>query len=103
MKEQAPAEKHDRIINARLTVAEMEISATDWLSDAVAPRLGNMMSVFVMGGDHGELKGPFDRLSARAGEETFQELHEMPFGTYGQFTDGYGVPWILRGHRAATG
>ncbi len=25
-----------------------------------------------------------------------QELHEMPFGTCGQFYDGYGTQWIFR-------
>jgi len=97
MKAQFPPEKHDRIINARLNVGELEISATDWMSDAVTRRPGNTMSIYVTGGSYDELKTPFEKLSEGAGKETFQALHEMPFGIYGQFTDKFGVPWIFLG------
>jgi len=59
--------------------------------------LGNMSAVFVMGAVLDELKTVFDKLAVGADRERFQELHEMPFGTYGQFYDKYGVQWIFRG------
>jgi uncharacterized glyoxalase superfamily protein PhnB len=34
-------------------------------------------------------------------KEWFQELHDMPFGSYGQFFDTYGVQWIFKGEKKA--
>lgn len=28
------------------------------------------------------------------------QLHDMPFGTYGQFYDKFGIQWIFRGEKA---
>jgi len=97
MKEMFPPEKHDRIINAHLKSGAIEISATDWMaSPAFEPKLGNMSALFVTGTD-AELRAVFDKLAVGAERERFQELHAMPFGTYGQFYDRYGVQWIFRG------
>jgi hypothetical protein len=37
----------------------------------------------------------FDKLAEGAEQERYQELHELPIGTYGQFYDKYGVQWIF--------
>ena len=98
MKAQLPPEKHDRIINAHLTSGLIDISATDWMaSPAFDPILGNMAALFVVSSDAAELRAVFDRLAVGAERERFQELHAMPFGTYGQFYDKYGRQWIFRG------
>ena len=98
MRAQFPSEKHERIINAQLKSGAIEISATDWMaSPAFEPKLGNMSALFVTGTDVAELRAVFDKLAVGAQREWFQELHEMPFGTYGQFFDRYGVQWIFRG------
>ena len=98
MSEQFPKEKHQRIINAHLKSGALEISATDWMaSPAFDPILGNMSAIFVIGGAYDELKAVFDKLSDGAETERFQELHQLPFGTYGQFYDRFGVQWIFRG------
>jgi PhnB protein len=98
MKDQFPPEKHGRIINARIESGLIQISATDWMaSPAFQPKLGNMSAVYVTGTDATELKTVFDRLAVGAEQERFQPLHEMPFGTYGQFYDRFGVQWIFRG------
>ncbi|HEX5970667.1 MAG TPA: VOC family protein [Gemmatimonadaceae bacterium] len=97
MKDMFPPEKHERIINAHLKSGAIEISATDWMaSPAFEPKLGNMSALFVTGTD-AELRPAFDKLAVGAERERFQELHAMPFGTYGQFYDRYGVQWIFRG------
>ena len=76
----------------------IEISATDWMaSPAFEPKQGNTYAIFVMGGTYQELKTVFDRLKDGAEKERLQELHDMPFGTYGQFYDRFGVQWIFRG------
>ena len=98
MKAQFPPEKHGRIINAQLTSGPIEISATDWMAaPAFEPKLGNMSALFVIGTDAGELKAVFDKLAVGANKEHFRELRPMPFGTYGQFYDKFGVQWIFRG------
>lgn len=98
MKDMMPAEKHGRIINAQLKRGELEISATDWMaSPAFKPVLGNMSAIFVIGTDIEELRAVFGKLGQGADKERFQELHQMPFGMYGQFYDRYGVQWIFRG------
>ena len=98
MRDQFPPEKHGRIINAHLKSGPIEISATDWMaSPDFDPILGNMSALFVVGTDDAELRAVFDRLSVGARREWFQELRAMPFGTYGQFFDRYGVQWIFRG------
>lgn len=103
MKDQFPTEKHGRIINAQLNSDSIEISATDWMSDQVTPKPGNTMSIFVIGDELEELKVLFGKLSQEANRNvTFQDLHDMPFGLYGQFTDKFGVPWIFKGDKAAS-
>jgi len=98
MKDQFPQEKHNRIINAQLKNGEFEISATDWMaSPEFNPILGNMSAIFLIGEQYDELKTVFDKLAQGAEKERFQELHDMPFGIYGQFYDRYGVQWIFKG------
>ena len=98
MRTQFPADKHDRIINAQLKSKAIEISACDWMASPESePILGNMSAVFVIGSDYDELRIVFDKLATDAKRERFQDLREMPFGTYGQFYDKYGVQWIFRG------
>jgi PhnB protein len=98
MKSQFPPDKHGRIINANLKSGLIEVSATDWMaSPAYEPILGNMSALFVIGTDGAELRAVFDKLAIGAERERFQDLHAMPFGTYGQFYDKYGVQWIFKG------
>jgi len=98
MKAQFPLEKHQRIINAQLKSGAIEISATDWMAaPAFEPKQGNTYALFVMGGTYNELKTVFDKLKDGAEQARLQELHEMPFGMYGQFYDKFGVQWIFRG------
>ncbi|MGE5072955.1 MAG: hypothetical protein ACM3MF_05965, partial [Anaerolineae bacterium] len=66
---------------------------------AFMPILGNMSAIFVIGETYDELKAVFDKLSAGADQARFQELHDMPFGTYGQFYDRFGVQWIFKGDK----
>ena len=97
MKDQLSPEKHHRIINAHLQSGAIDISATDWMaSPAFEPKQGNTFAIFVVGETYDELKTIFDNLAEGAEQERFQALHDMPFGTYGQFYDKYGVQWIFR-------
>lgn len=98
MKDMLPPEKHGRTINAHLKSGAIEISASDWMaSPAFQPVQGNMSAIFVLGGAYEELKVVFDKLAQGAEKGRFQELHDLPIGTYGQFYDRYGVQWIFKG------
>jgi len=98
MKDAFPPEKHARIINASIKSGDIEISATDWMaSPEFDPIQGNMSAIYVTGDSYESLKGIFDRLKDGEHNTRLQELHEMPFGTYGQFYDKFGVQWIFRG------
>ena len=100
MKDQLPPEKHERIINAHLKSGAIDISATDWMaSPAFEPVLGNTFAIFVLSDSDDELKAVFDKLADRADRERFQELHELPIGTYGQFYDRFGIQWIFLNRR----
>jgi PhnB protein len=100
MKKQFPPEKHERLINAHLKSGALEISATDWMaSPEFDPVQGNTSAIFIIGDAYDELKIVFDKLVTRAKKERFQDLHEMPFGMYGQFYDIYGVQWIFKGDK----
>ncbi len=100
MKDQFPKEKFNRIINAHLESGDIDISATDWMaSPTFDPIQGNTFAIFVIGGAYEELKSVFDKLGEGAEKSRFQELHDMPFGTYGQFYDKYGVQWIFKGDK----
>ena len=96
MKDQFPPEKHNRLINAHLKSGAIEISATDWMaSPALEPIQGNTFAIFITAEAAEELRTVFDKLKEGARVEWFQELHELPFGTYGQFFDQFGVQWIF--------
>lgn len=100
MKDMFPKEKHNRLINAHLKSGAIEISATDWMaSPSFEPKQGNMSAIFIVGGAYDELKIVFDKLAKGADKERFQELHDMPFGIYGQFYDKYSVQWIFKGDK----
>lgn len=103
MKDQFPPEKHNKIINAHLKSGAIKFSATDWHADTLVPKPGNMFSLYVTGNTYSELKKVFDGLADGADRDkrTFMELHNVPFGLYGQLTDKYGVSWIFVGQKEA--
>lgn len=100
MKNMFPQEKWERLINANLKNGNIEISATDWMaSPQYEPHPGDTTAIFVIGEGFDELKTVFDKLSVGAEKEKFQDLHELPFGMYGQLTDKFGIHWIFKGNK----
>ena len=100
MKDQFPPQKHGRIINANIKNGSVQISAADWMaSPALDPVRGNTSAIFLTGKTYAELKAVFAKLAEGAEKQRFQELHDVPFGVYGQFYDRYGVQWIFRAER----
>ncbi len=96
MKDQFPVEKHGRVINAHLGNGDLEFSASDWMaSPEFDPVQGNTTAIFVQSVGSDDIRPVFDRLADGSDAERFQDLHELPFGMYGQFYDRYGVQWIF--------
>jgi PhnB protein len=103
MKDLFPPEKHERLINAHLRSGAVEISATDWMaSPTYEPIQGDTVAIFVLGEGYDELKAVFDKLAVGVTTDRFQDLHDLPFGTYGQFCDKCGVHWIFKGDRVTS-
>jgi len=100
MKDQFPKEKYERLINARLKSGDIEISAADWMaSPEFEPVQGNTYAIFIIGKSYAELKASFDKLKDGNNNTRLQDLHELPFGLYGQFYDKFGVQWIFKGDK----
>lgn len=102
MKAQFPPEQHQKITNAHLKSGLVELSATDWLHPTHQRQQGNTTAMFVTGKSYDELSPVFEKLRQGADQEFLVELCEMPFGSYGRFTDRFGVEWYFRGEKAGS-
>jgi PhnB protein len=94
MKNSFPESMHDRIVNARLTARNIDISASDWLRPTQTPVQGNMVCLYLSGGHPAELKALFEKLSV--GAEVTDPLRREAFGTYGALNDKFGVRWMFQ-------
>ena len=99
LKDQMPPEHHNKVIHAHLKSGAIEFSATDWLHPTRTPKQGNTVCLNINGGKFGELKAIFDKLSTGADKQVFDDLRDLPFGTYGHLADKYGVHWFFRGEK----
>ena len=99
MKDQFPAEQHNKVVNSRLTSGAIDISASDWLHPTRTPKQGNTVCLYINGGKYSELKQIFDKLSAGADKELLDDLRDMPFGSYGHLADKYGIHWFFQGEK----
>lgn len=99
MSQQFPPELQDKIINAHLTVGDIDITASDWFLPAEKAIQGNRVCVYISGATYEELKGYFEKLSD--GASNMSELQDMSFGSYGALTDKYGVRWMFQGDKKA--
>lgn len=97
MKIDFSADKQSRIIYSQLISGELEISAADWMADDLNPIRGNMSAIHLSGDGYNDLSTVFEKLRDGRNNSRLQELHDVPFGVYGQFYDRYGVQWIFRG------
>ncbi len=85
--------QQDKVINARLKSAAVEISASDWLRPDRTPVRGNTVCLFLTGGTFTELKSMFEKLAD--GAEVTDPLKAQFFGTYGAMNDKFGVRWMF--------
>lgn len=94
VKDQMPESQQHKILKARLTSGNLEISASDWLrSDRTAVR-GNTVCLYLSGGTLQELKALFEKLSQ--GADVTDPLREQFYGVYGALNDKFGVRWMFQ-------
>lgn len=99
IKDQMPVAQQDKVLNARLKSANVEISASDWLMPNRTPVRGNTVCLYLRGGTQAELKTLFERLSEEA--EVTDPLSDRFFGTYGALNDKFGVRWMFQSNEKA--
>jgi PhnB protein len=92
MAEQMTEDK-DKIMHSTLKKDNLTIMATD-LSGPEGLTKGNMMVLCLNGTDKDEIKGYFEKLSAGGTIKT--PLREEFFGLFGDFTDKFGVDWMVQ-------
>jgi len=100
MKEDIPPEHHQKVVYAYLKSGDIEFSATDWMHATPKPSQGNTVAMYLTSGTFSDLKEIFDKLSVGADLDLLDDLHDMPFGTYGHLADRFGVHWFFRGEGA---
>lgn len=100
MGENAPVEQLDRVVYSELRSGAMVFSAVDWLHPTRTPHRGNTTGLYVNGGTYRELRAVFDQLAVGADRDLLDDLHDVPFGSYGHLVDRFGVQWFFRGDRS---
>ncbi|OBP14849.1 hypothetical protein A5320_14135 [Rheinheimera sp. SA_1] len=88
-----PEALQERVLNARLTSNEVDISASDWLHPTEQPKPGNMLCLYLRGGSVSRTREIFALLAAQA--IVTDPLTEQPFGLYGALNDNFGVRWMF--------
>jgi PhnB protein len=92
-----PAFQQEKVVNARLKSASVEISASDWLRPDETPIRGNTVCMYLSGGTPEQLKVLFNKLSD--GAEITDPLKEVFFGMYGALNDKFGVRWMFQANK----
>jgi PhnB protein len=99
IKDQMPPVQQNKVLNARLKSANVQISSSDWLMPNQTPVRGNTVCLYLSGGTRAELKALFERLSD--GAEVTDPLSDRFFGTYGALNDKFGVRWMFQSNEKA--
>jgi PhnB protein len=94
-KDRMPEIQQDKVLNARLTKGNLEISASDWLRPDRTPIRGNMVCLYLRGGAFPELSALFQKLSE--GAQVTDPLEQQFHGYYGAFNDQFAVRWMFHG------
>ncbi len=90
--DQTPAELKDRILHSSLTNGSLVLMGSDTMGEN--PAIGNANTLCVVGSAKGEVEAIFAKLSE--GANVTHALKEEFFGTFGDLTDKYGIPWMFQ-------
>jgi PhnB protein len=90
---QMPGATPDKVMHASLTKGDLVIMAADMM-DPGSFKHGDTVTLCLVCETKQEIEGAYKKLSA--GGEVFMALDKAPFGWYAQFTDKFGVDWMLQ-------
>ena len=93
-RDRIPADQHEKIVNARLQCAAIDLSASDWLRPDRTRAAGNNVCLYLSAASSKELMAIFEKLSE--GADVTDPLQEQFFGLYGALNDRFGVRWMCR-------
>jgi PhnB protein len=92
-KDRMPEMQQNKVLNARLTKGNLDISASDWLLPGRTPVRGNMVCLYLRGGTIQEINALFQKLSE--GAQVTDPLQEQFHGYYGALNDKFSVRWMF--------
>jgi PhnB protein len=90
---QMPGATPDKIMHSALTKGDLVIMAADMMDPSSFTK-GDTVSLCLVCETKQELENLYKKLSA--GGDIFMALDKAPFGWYAQFTDKFGIDWILQ-------
>jgi PhnB protein len=90
---QMPGATPDKIMHSTLTKGDWVIMAADMMDPSSFTK-GDSVSVCLVCDSKQEIEDVYKKLSA--GGDVFMALDKAPFGWYAQFTDKFGVDWLLQ-------
>jgi PhnB protein len=93
MAAQMPAELHNNILHSSLDNGHISLMAADSMG-ADGMIKGNMIALCVVCSTKSEIQSLYAKLSA--GGQIGHPLNEEFFGTFGDFTDKFGISWMLQ-------
>lgn len=92
---QMPGATPDKVMHSTLTRGDWVIMAADMM-DPGSFRQGDTVSLCLVCDSKKEIEDLYKKLSE--GGEVFMPLDKAPFGWFAQFTDRFGVDWMLQSH-----
>jgi PhnB protein len=93
MAAQMPPAAQDKVMHAALESDGMVIMASDMIGPEAVVK-GNAVSLCINATSKKEIESYFPKLSA--GGKIKTALREEFFGTYGNFTDKFGIDWMFQ-------
>jgi PhnB protein len=88
-----PGATPDKVMHASLTTDDLVIMAADMM-DPSSFKHGDTVSLTLVCDTKQEIEDLYKQLAA--GGDVFMALDKAPFGWYAQFTDKFGVDWMLQ-------
>jgi PhnB protein len=83
----------NKVMHAALTTGDLVIMAADMM-DPSSFTEGDNVSLCLVCGSKAEIDGTYKKLSE--GGDVFMALDKAPFGWFAQFTDKFGIDWMLQ-------
>jgi PhnB protein len=90
---QMPGVTPDKVMHSSLTNGDLVIMAADMMDPSTFTK-GDNVSLCLVCDSKQEIEDQYKKLSE--GGDVFMALDKAPFGWFAQFTDKFGVDWMLQ-------